>query len=362
MTWRIKPPTAGSAQHGGRHVQRTRIARTASRQAHGDLRGGLLRHRRRARRRGRQQAGSVRRRRPGDRERQGGRPPGGGRLPRSERDRSLPEHLADLELGSTEDPGSRAPAAVGPGRLAGHRLPGDAIPRLRLTQRHRDVPRGQPEADRRQGTAGRRQEDRRRPLRSARRHRGRNRPRPAAGEQAGREGPANGRDARLPDPLPALAALLPQRRRRAASADDRRAGHRRHLPPAPDRQRVRPRLDLRPQPDHRARAGAGDRLQPLRGLPLPRGDGEGRARPGGDEANPQHCRANGAVLLAHRRRGARIADGLPPALPLFDGPRRSDGRAARLGDRADGPAGGAGAARSPGERVGAELPAAARRA
>ena len=59
------------AQQGGRHVQRTRIARTASRQAHGDLRGGLLRHRRRARRRRRQQAGSVRRRRPGDRERQG---------------------------------------------------------------------------------------------------------------------------------------------------------------------------------------------------------------------------------------------------------------------------------------------------
>ena len=75
---------------------------------------------------------------------------------------------------------------------------------------------------------------------------------------------------------------------------------------------------------------------------------QGRARPGGDEANPEHGRANGALLLAHRRRGARIADGLPAALPLLDGPRRSAGRAARLGDRADGPAGGAGAARSTG--------------
>ena len=66
------------------------------------------------------------------------RPPGGGRLPRSERDRSLPEHLAHLELGSTEDPGSRAPAAADPdvARVTGYLE--TRLPRLRLTQRHRD--------------------------------------------------------------------------------------------------------------------------------------------------------------------------------------------------------------------------------
>ncbi len=44
------------------------------------------------------------------------------------------------------------------------------------------------------------------------------------------------------------------------------------------RERGRVRLDLRPQPDHGARSRAGDRLQPLRRLPLPGGDREIRAR------------------------------------------------------------------------------------
>ena len=88
-------------------------------------------------------------------------------------------------------------------------------------------------------------------------------------------------------------------------------------------------LDLRPQPDHGARARPGDRLQPVRRLPIPRGDrkfGPGRA---GDEADDEHRRPHGALLLDHRRRGAGLADGLPAALPLLDGPRRRAGRAAR---------------------------------
>ena len=80
------------------------------------------------------------------------------------------------------------------------------------------------------------------------------------------------RAARVPAPVPALAAVLPQPRRRAAAAADRRPGDRRHLLDPEDRQRVRLDLDLRPQPDHRARARPGDRLQPVHRLPLPRGD------------------------------------------------------------------------------------------
>ena len=112
----------------------------------------------------------------------------------------------------------------------------------------------------------------------SRRRRRRLRGRPGAGQQAGREGPENGRDARLPAALPALAAVLPQPRRRGAAADDRRPGDRRHLPDPAPRQRIRLDLDLRPQPDHGAGAGAGDRLQPLHRLPLPRGDRQGAGR------------------------------------------------------------------------------------
>ena len=51
-----------------------------------------------------------------------------------------------------------------------------------------------------------------------------------------------------------------------------------HLPAAPDRERARLDLDLRAQPDHRPRPRPRDRLQPVRGLALPRGDREERAR------------------------------------------------------------------------------------
>ena len=98
----------------------------------------------------------------------------------------------------------------------------------------------------------------------------------AAGQRAGRVGPAPRRAVRLPAPLPALAALLPQPGRRAAAAARRRARDRRHVLDAERRQRGHLGLDLRPQPGHRARARAGDRLQPVHRLALPRGD---RAKP-----------------------------------------------------------------------------------
>ena len=156
-------------------------------------------------------------------------------------------------------------------------------------------------------------------------------------------------------------ALLPQPRRLGAAADDRRPGDRRHLPDPAHRQRVRLDLDLRPQPDHGAGAGAGDRLQPLHRLPLPRGDRQGRAGAGGDAARAGDRRAHGLLLLADRRRGARLAARLPAALPLLDGPGRRPGGAVRGADLAHRAAGGPDPARHPGQLAGAALPAAPRR-
>src|SRR5215213_9047677 len=76
----------------------------------------------------------------------------------------------------------------------------------------------------------------------------------------------------FPAAVPALPAVLPQPRRRAASAARRWPGDRRHAAGSACRQRAHLGLDLRAQRRHRARAGAGDRLQPLHRLPLPRGD------------------------------------------------------------------------------------------
>ena len=71
---------------------------------------------------------------------------------------------------------------------------------------------------------------------------------------------------------------------------------------------------------------------------------------------------NGPVLIDHRRRRACLADRLPAALPLLDGTRRGTRRAPGIVHLADGPAGGAGAARQPRQRLGAEVPAATSRA
>ncbi len=117
--------------------------------------------------------------------------------------------------------------------------------------------------------------DQRRPRRRAGRHGRRLRARHRAGEQAGRGGPAHGRDARLPACSSCsrflffrsvVAAMLPLMVGGLAIV-----GTFLLLRIA---QRARLDLDLRPQPDHRARARPGDRLQPVRGLALPRGDRE----------------------------------------------------------------------------------------
>ena len=80
-----------------------------------------------------------------------------------------------------------------------------------------------------------------------------------------------------------------------------------------------------------ARPRAGDRLQPLRRLPLPRGDRQGRPGAGGDAAGDGDRRAHRALLLADGRRRARLAARLPAALPLLDGARRRPRRALRGG-------------------------------
>ena len=61
-------------------------------------------------------------------------------------------------------------------------------------------------------------------------------------------------------------------------------------------------LDLRAQPRHRARARAGDRLQPVHRLPLPRGDRAHGPGPAGDAAHAGDRRPHRAVQLADGRR------------------------------------------------------------
>ncbi len=147
----------------------------------------------------------------------------------------------------------------------------------------------------------------------------------------------------------------------AAATDDRWPGDRRHLPDSARRQRVRLDLDLRPQPDHGAGAGAGDRLQPLHRLPLPRGDRQGRTGTGGDATRTGNSGTHRLLLLADRRRGARLAARLPPALPLLDGLGRRPRHPLRGADLADRAARGADPARHPGQRPLAALPTAPRR-
>ncbi len=273
--------------------------------------------------------------------------------------------VKDAPVGAAGDAGpgrgARAQRAQAPRRQVGHRLLRHPLPRLRLARPPLHLLRRLAQDLRRQAVAGGGRRHRRPALRQARRHRRRRRGRPGAGQQAGRAGPAHGRDARLPAALPALVPLLPQPRRLAAAADDRRPGDRRHLPDPAHRQRGRLDLDLRPQPDHGARAGPGDRLQPLHRLALPRGDRQGRAGAGGDATRAGDRRAHGVLLLADGRRGARLAARLPAALPLLDGPRRGAGGAVRGADLADGAAGGADPARHPGQLARAPLPAAPRR-
>ena len=116
------------------------------------------------------------------------------------------------------------------------------------------------------------------------------------------------RAARLPAPLPALAALLPQPGRRAAAAAGRRPGDRRHLPDAARRERARLDLDLRPQPGHRPRA-SGWRSTTACSSSRATARRSRKHRPGarGDAADDGDRRAHGPVQLADRRRRARLA-------------------------------------------------------
>ena len=110
--------------------------------------------------------------------------------------------------------------------------------RLRLARPRRDLPRRGAAADRRQGAPGRGVQHRGPAQRQARRHGRRRRAGPGAGQQADRVRPAPRRAARVPAPLPALAAVLPQPGRLAPAAARRRPGDRRHLPdPAESRAR-----------------------------------------------------------------------------------------------------------------------------
>ncbi len=291
-------------------------------------RGGdrLLHGGRSHRRIGRRQAGPLRRRRPRDRDLDRAGPPGRSRLPRRQRDRPGRGCGPDHARRGQARRGGRHPGAPRRGRREGRRLRRDRFARLRLGAKRRDLPRRQPHPDRGQGPAG----DRRTPARGSRRRRGRLgrrlRARPGAGEPAGRGGPADGRAARLPPPLPSFAALLPQLRRGSAPAADRRARDRRHLPGAQHRRRARLDLDLRAEPDHGPGPGPGDRLQPVRGVEIPGGDRQVRPRPAGDEGHDGDLGAHRPVQLADGDRGARVTAGLPAALPVLDGPGRLDRR------------------------------------
>ena len=112
--------------------------------------------------------------------------------------------------------------------------------------------------------------------RPARRRARRRRDRGRAGQHAGRQRPRTRRAVRVPDHLPALAAVLPLARRLAAAAAARRPRDPPHLLRAADRLELHRPVGVRPQHRHRPRARARDRLQPVHGLPLPRG---GRSRP-----------------------------------------------------------------------------------
>ena len=186
--------------------------------------------------------------------------------------------------------------------------------------------------------------------------------RPAAGERAGRGGPAHGRALRLPDPVPAVLALLPQPGRRRAPAARRWADDRQHHADAERGEWSGLDLDLRAQPRDRSRARAVDRLQPVHRLAVPRGDRQDRPRARGHAAHDGDRRAHGPVQRADRRRRARVAARLPAALPLLDGRRRIAGRADRRGGRADRAAGHPRPPRNAGERSGAGVPARPRRA
>ena len=172
-------------------------------------------------------------------------------------------------------------------------------------------------------------------------HRGR--PRPGRADRH----PAHADPAavRLPRPRRGVAAVVRRRRRRA-----------RHVPVAVRHRLAHRRVGVRHQPDHRPRARAGDRLQPVHRLPLPRGAAgrtqrRRRRRPLGRDG-----RAHGGDQRPDRRRVAGRPARVPAVLPALVRLRRHRRRAAGDGDVDRRPAGAADRRRHP-HRPAAHLPA-----
>ncbi|CAA9538310.1 MAG: Transmembrane transport protein MmpL13, partial [uncultured Solirubrobacteraceae bacterium] len=330
--------------------------------------GGLLRPRRPRRRGGRASRRDPRRRQRLLRRRVGGGPGGGAdheghRRVRVARRRGPRPARRARGLGGrprqARSGGQHAARRSGGGER--HGLPPGARPRrARLPRRPLDL-RARPlrggSRERRGGAAH--------PGSARERARG-DRRRRRAGRRAGRDpglrGPREGRGARLPDPLPAVAVGVPRRHRGAAPARGGHGDDPRDLPLHAAHQRAGHRsLDLRAQPDHRPRTGPRDRLLAVRGVALPRGARAPARRPArrptGDDGDR---RADRPVLLDHGRRRARVADRLPAALPLLDGHRRGARRARRGARVAHPPAGAPRRARAADQRAQPEALAAGR--
>ena len=129
----------------------------------------------------------------------------------------------------------------------------------------------------------------------------------------------------------------------AAAAGGRRDDDPAQLPRDPGRQRARqPDVDLRPEPDQRARAGAGDRLLAVHGhRASARSWRAARTARRRWRATLRTAGPRRGVLGDHGRVRAGGADRLPAALPVLDGRRRGAVRADRRRRVADAAAGAA---------------------
>ncbi len=154
--------------------------------------------------------------------------------------------------------------------------------------------------------------------------------------------PAHGDRADLGVRQPARLAAPPRRRAvldRGDDGDPARAG-------GADR-----RVDLLAEHDDGDGPGAGHRLQPVRGQPLPRGDPRRRDARGRRPAHDADGRTDGAVLGDDRRAVAGRAAGVPRVLPALVRLRRRRGGRARDRGRAGAAAGDADADGPPGRRA-----------
>ena len=192
--------------------------------------------------------------------------------------------------------------------------------------------------------------------RQARRPRDRQRP----SQHAGQARPRARGTARVPDHLPALAAVLPLARRGPAATAARRTRDLGNVLRVAGRLELHRPFGVRAQPRDRSRARACDRLQPVHGLPLPRGVRPPRVRRPRAAPHARHRGTDDRVQLADGRRGTRVTRDLPATVPLLDGDRGRTRRADRSHTRAPRPASHAVRARTTRERA-RPKPAPARR-